>query len=89
MEQWSPRFEQLMRNRLVMGAFRYGLLGDPNKPQYDRVKEIHRRIDKYVETGNLELLVDVANMALMEFEEGTRPKRHLNAVDDGEHAEAK
>lgn len=29
--EWSPRFERLMRNRLVMGALRYGLIHAPGK----------------------------------------------------------
>jgi hypothetical protein len=83
--EWSPKFETLMRNRLVMGAFRYGLLGDPAKPRYDRVASIRRRLDKYVQTGNLEHLVDVANTALLEFVEGEHPNRHFHSIDDGEH----
>ncbi len=34
--EWSPGFELLMRNRLLTGPFRYGLMGTTGKPQYGR-----------------------------------------------------
>ena len=83
--QWNDDFESMMRNRLVMGAIRYGLLGEKNKPQYDRVSEIQKRLKKYRDTGNLEFLVDIANLALCEFVEGKHPNRHFKSSDDKEH----
>lgn len=83
--EWSPEFEILMRNRLIMGALRYGKLGVKPKQKYDRVNSIAIRLRKYQETGNLELLVDIANLCLCEFVEGTHPLRHWHAVDDGQH----
>lgn len=83
--EWCPKFEQLMRNRLIMGALRYGKLGAPGKPQYDRTASMSRRLIAYDRTGNLELLVDIANLALCEFVECHHPFRHFRAVDGGEH----
>lgn len=85
--EWSPKFEQLMRNRLIMGALRYGLLNAPGKPRYDRMSRILDCLIEYKETGNQEFLVDIANLALVEFEEGKHPKRHFTSIDDGKHAE--
>lgn len=85
--EWLPKFEQLMRNRLIMGAYRYGKLGVPDKSQYDRIKAIQFHLDKYQEEGNTEHLVDIANLALCEFAEGNHPKKHFRSVDDGRHAE--
>ncbi len=68
-----------------MGAYRYGLLNAQDKPEYDRCADIKRRIDEYVESGNMEHLVDVANLAMLEFEEGKHPRRHFAARDDTEH----
>src|SRR5208283_5212397 len=59
--EWSPTFERLMRNRLIMGSFRYLRLGDPRKPPYDCIAGIRKRLDNYEATGNLEMLVDSAN----------------------------
>ena len=86
--EWSDVFEKLMRNRLVMGAFRYNCIHEPNKVQYDRVSAMFRRLTKYVETGNTELLVDIANLALLEFEEGDHPNKHFRSEDDGIHVTA-
>jgi len=87
--EWSPGFEELMRNRLVLGAFRYGLLDDPTKPQWDRMTRIKQEVERYMEGGNLECLVDIANMALLEFVEGKHPKRHFKASDGGLHCQIK
>ena len=87
--EWSPEFEQLMRNRMIMGAFRYGRLRSESKPVYDRMNSIRQRLPIYEATGNLEVLVDIANMALLEFVEGEHPNRHLKAVDDGVHTQIK
>lgn len=87
--EWSPQFERLMRNRLIMGALRYGKLGASGKPNYDRCKSILKRLMTYRVTGNQELLVDIANLCLVEFVDGQHPNRHWHAVDGGEHVEVK
>ncbi|MFA6437286.1 MAG: hypothetical protein WC242_03920 [Candidatus Paceibacterota bacterium] len=74
---WSTDFERLMRIYLIIGGLRYGLLGAPGKPQYKRMKEIFRRIDRYRETGNTGLLVDIANSGLLEFVEGDHQLQHI------------
>lgn len=84
--EWSPEFEQLMRNRLIIGAFRYGRFGTP-RPQYDRMASITKRAGLYATDGNLEHLVDIANLALVEFVEGRHPLRHFAAQDDVIHAD--
>jgi hypothetical protein len=83
--EWSARFESLMRNRLIMGALRYGRLHAAGKPKWDRVAGMRKRLFNYTETGNLECLVDIANLALLEFEEGTHPHRNFTALD-GDHS---
>lgn len=85
--EWSPDFERLMRSALVLGSFRYGRLGETCKPQYDRVKGIIDRIKLYKETGNLILLRDVANLALLEFVEGRHPNRHVDSEIEFKHVE--
>jgi hypothetical protein len=80
--EWSPEFEKLMRNRLLVGALRYGRLRAVGKPAYDRIKGAQKRLKQYQQTGNLETLVDVANMMLLEFVEGQHPMRHFNALSE-------
>ena len=83
--EWSKKFETLMRNRLIMGALRYGLLHAPGKARYNRIDSIRQRLDLFDADGNAEHLVDIANLCLLEFEEPNHPKFHWKAQDDGQH----
>ncbi len=85
LSEWSPEFERLMRNRLLMGRFRYASMADSNRPQYNRIESSIKRLREYQDIGNLELLVDVANLCLLEFVHGDHPSKHFDAKDDGEH----
>lgn len=69
----------------MMGAFRYGLLRDKGESGYDMVGSLKRRVEMYKETGNVEYLADVANLALLEFEHPSHPDAHFEQQDDGEH----
>lgn len=87
--EWSPEFEKLMRNRLLLGSIRYGRMGHGSipkgKPRYDRVNSIIKRIKLFEETGNAEYLVDVSNFALLLYEERDHPNFHFESIDDGIH----
>ena len=83
--EWDLEFEMYMRNRLVMGSFRYGLIAEQDLNKYDIVKECRRRLDLYEETNNLEYLVDAGNMTLLEFVKGKRLGKQLTSIDDGKH----
>lgn len=83
--EWSPRFEQYMRNRLVMGSMRYEPFARKRESfEYDCAAEATKRIEKYQKDGNKEHLVDAANMLLLQFELGPG---HWSPHDDGEHAQ--
>lgn len=72
----SIRFNEyipLMKNRLLIGACRYGLLNDPDKPKWDRMERYYLEVSIFDDTGNLEHVVDALNMLLLEWEEGTSP----------------
>ena len=58
--EWDSNFEQLMRNRMVMGAIRYESFHEKKKGDYNYIKSVEEKIVKYKQTGNTELLVDVA-----------------------------
>jgi hypothetical protein len=83
--QWNRRFERLMRNRLVMGAFRYGTFAEQGRTRYNNPDGIVRHLQAYRETGNAEHLVDIANLALVEFTLPSHQEYHWEAIDDGDH----
>lgn len=87
--EWSPEFERLMRNRLIMGALRYGTFAEhrtAGSNGYDNVGSCIERLKKYQADGNMEHLVDVANLCLKEFLVGDHPLRHFDSADDLLHA---
>lgn len=87
--EWSEEFEKLMRNRLVMGSFRYGLIKDQDYSKYDLPGEAMKRINLYIKDKNLEHLVDAANILLLAFIHGKRLKHKFIALDDKNHSEEK
>lgn len=83
-KEWSEEFEQLMKNRLMMGALRYGGLRNPNNPGRTtdlNTQQMLKRTKLYIETGNAEHLVDVANFALAEFVQQRHPDYHFESID--------
>jgi hypothetical protein len=83
--QWNAEFERLMRNRLIVGAYRYGPLEVQKTRRYDNISGMQKHLDAYRETGNAEHLVDIANIALVEFTVPVHPKQYFAAEDDGTH----
>lgn len=86
--QWSPEFEHAMRMRLLMGRFRYGDFSSPEKGKYKNIQSAISRLTRYLEEGNQELLIDAANLCMIEFVHPNHPAPHFTPEDDGEHAEA-
>lgn len=83
--EWSNDFEKKMRNRLIVGSFRYGQLKDSNKPSYKRVSSIIQRLELYLEDGNTEHLIDAAAISLAEYVCGDHPLKHFGPNDDHIH----
>ena len=84
---WFPGFVELMRNRMMLGIFRYGDFRDPQQVDYDLLGSARQHIDEFERTGNGEHLVDAANLLGITFAKRTHPRFHFYAVDDGRHAE--
>jgi len=84
--EWVPEFEQYMRNRLVMGAMRYETFEEKMKGnKYNCIEYIIRKCKEYKITGNLECLVDLANVAMIEFAAPHHPHPHFTPGDDTSH----
>lgn len=84
--EWIPLFEQYMRNRLVMGAMRYETFEEKMKGNnYACLTYIRDKCDEYEKTHNLECLVDLANVAMIEFGAPHYTNAHFTPGDDTSH----
>ncbi|MEM6471706.1 MAG: hypothetical protein AAF802_19250, partial [Planctomycetota bacterium] len=52
---------------------------------YDMVGSMQQRLEAYQKDGNLEHMVDVANLCMIEFERPSHRKPTWAAIDDGIH----
>ena len=78
-----------MKNRLIIGFFRYGSVKDKHKKDYNRVQALKEKIDLYQKTGNGECLVDMSNLCMIEFTKRSHPDFHFKAEDDKNHLKLK
>lgn len=84
--EWVPEFIQYMLNRMIMGFFRYGSIHTQPLDRYDFIAEIERRLSMYKKDGNLEHLVDIGNLAMIQFFKGVKYLgQKMLSIDDGEH----
>jgi hypothetical protein len=74
----SKKFKLYMFNRMVLGVYRYFL---NSFGKFDFIDNLKRKISTYEETGNTEFLIDVANIAMLEFKHSIHPKKHFHAGD--------
>jgi hypothetical protein len=83
--EMNNEFVTLLRNRMVMGRFRYGHLAGEGKADWDRLSRIEKEVIAYRVDGNDERLIDIANMCQLEFTEGKHPNKHFASSDDAAH----
>lgn len=77
-----------MRNRLVIGSLRYGRMHDKKRTErYDHISAIMKAAERYRKTGNQEELVDIANLAMLEFVRPSHPSPCWSPTDDQQHVE--
>lgn len=82
----SWEFIERMANRMVTGFFRYE--NKPTgRPTYDHISSMIKRLELYKQDGNLEHMVDVANIAMCEYRFPTHADAHWEAQDDGYHTQ--
>lgn len=80
--EFSPRFVELMQNRMIMSYYKYGLLTDAYPEKVNAISSLTERLHKYAETGNTEWLVDVANFCMIEFMHPRHTNAHFEGTDD-------
>jgi len=67
-EDYSPKFDELRKNRVIMSGYKYG----PVKKNYetgltDAIENLELCLEKFKQTKNTEYLVDVANYAMFRY----------------------
>lgn len=88
--QWGEEWQyvlSLMKNRMIMGGYRYGPTPLQKPREFDNISDIKRRLILYEEDGNMEHLVDAANITIIECLKKSHPNFHFSPTDDGIHAE--
>lgn len=80
-DQHSVEFHQGMVSRMEQGFYKYGPI---KSDKFDGAKSAILRIEKYLETGNTEWLMDGANYLMMEFIYPKHPEAHYRPTESGE-----
>jgi hypothetical protein len=87
--QWGEDWQEildLMKNRMIMGGFRYGPHRNQRKGQFDNVKDAKRRLGLHQKDGNMEHLLDAANITILACLKKAHKNFHFTSIDDGVHA---
>lgn len=75
---WSDTFIERMRNRMIVGAYRYGLKVKDDLPSF-----IRTRLKEFEDTKNSELLIDIANVCMIQFTDTTfKPIERNRGIGD-------
>lgn len=77
-------FLQAMANRMTVSFHKYGSFDDVVPTKRRALDQIEQRIQKYIETGNVEWLIDAANYCYMEFTRPCLANAHFRATDSDE-----
>lgn len=80
-EKHVEKLVQLMENRLVASAQKYGELNCAESKQLDRVQSMIDRLHYYWETRNKEVMVDIINIALILYMYDDHEDCHFEATD--------
>ncbi len=66
-----------MRQRIIVGTMRYGP-SEQNAKIKSGLSWLKERLEEYEQTGNIEVLVDIANFAMMEFKFPSHQTAHFD-----------
>ena len=82
---WSPEFIQGMQNRIIMSHYKYGWMSETYGNRLaSAIGSLEMRLDLYKETGNTELLMDIANFAMIEYMFPQHKDAHFRALSSEE-----
>ncbi len=82
--EWCPKFVEGMKQRMDLSYFKYGAVADAYPHKVNALESLRIRLDKYMDTGNTEFLMDAANFAMIEFMLPSHPDAHYKPTDSDE-----
>lgn len=77
-------FLQMMMNRMGVSYHKYGSIVDKFPHGATGLDQIKQRVDKYVDTANIEWLIDAANYCMIEALKPCLRTAHFRATDSDE-----
>ena len=81
--EYSMKFDQLRKNRMIVSYHKYGPLRENyGNRLVSAIDNLEKRLQLYKETGNIEYLTDVANFAMIEFMHPQHQKSHYNDLSE-------
>lgn len=80
----SRTFIQGMADRMAVSFHKYGAVKQAYPKDVDAIASLKTRLERYLEDGNTEWLMDVANFAMIEFMLPRHPKAHYRPTDSNE-----
>lgn len=75
---------QMMANRMAFSQQKYGSIEDNYPDKFKALTQVSVRIKYYIETGNIEWLIDAANFCIIEFLRPASPNAHFIATGSEE-----
>lgn len=79
--EYDARFLQGMLDRMAVSYHKYGAVAKAYPHDVSALASLQQRLDKYLETGNTEFLIDAANFCLIEFMRPSREDAFYEATD--------
>jgi len=73
-----------MLNRMGVSYHKYGPISEAYPDRVDAIECLLLRLERYIQDGNTEWLVDVANFAMIEFMLPGHPGAHYRPTDSRE-----
>lgn len=83
-DEVSEEFVQGMRDRMTFSFYKYGPLRDAYPHKVNAIKSLKKRLEIYEETGNTEMLMDIANFAMIEYIAPAHENAHFEALTANE-----
>jgi len=68
------------QNRMMMGAFRYGIIGTKKSQGYNHLSSVSRRYKEFLITRNVEELMDLYNLFMLQWHDTN--KSDINMVNE-------